>query len=253
MANIPYSEPGMAAFEQSGDFTQVELFSGSTPAPVTEDFPVAANDTFDAFSVVGVGADGNLAMATYMLGEAGEAVPATGALTFSGTGTADDTITIGDRTYTLVAADPGEDEVLIGASAAATAANLIAAINEGSDDTEPHAAVFARADAAAVVGIVAREPGVAGNAIATTETGDDTAFGAATLTGGKAEGGVKAIGVLTAAVVDVDAAQRAAIFRAGCFNPAALVWDASFDTDAKKAAAFRDAPTPTNILIRKRL
>lgn len=31
-----------------------------------------------------------------------------------------------------------------------------------------------------------------------------------------------------------------------------LVWDASFDTDAKKLAAFEGAPTPTEIFIKKR-
>lgn len=46
---------------------------------------------------------------------------------------------------------------------------------------------------------------------------------------------------------------RAPIYRAGNFNPAALTWHADYDTDAKKAAAFRDSPTPTNIVIRKRL
>ena len=42
------------------------------------------------------------------------------------------------------------------------------------------------------------------------------------------------------------------VFFAGCFNPDALIWDATYDTDAKKADAFRGAPTPTRIMIRKR-
>lgn len=46
---------------------------------------------------------------------------------------------------------------------------------------------------------------------------------------------------------------RAPVYRAGNFNPAALTWHADYDTDAKKAAAFRGSPTPTNIVIRKRL
>lgn len=41
------------------------------------------------------------------------------------------------------------------------------------------------------------------------------------------------------------------IYRAGCFNPDQLVWDASFDTDAKKFAAFEGSPTPTNIIVRR--
>lgn len=40
------------------------------------------------------------------------------------------------------------------------------------------------------------------------------------------------------------------IYRSGCYNPDVLVWDASFDTAAKKMAAFEGAPTPTNIVLR---
>jgi hypothetical protein len=42
------------------------------------------------------------------------------------------------------------------------------------------------------------------------------------------------------------------IWFAGCFNPDALVWDATYNTDDKKANAFMGAPSPTRILIRKR-
>ncbi len=82
------------------------------------------------------------------------------------------------------------------------------------------------------------------------------AFTVVGLTGGNVvvaefDGDPLAIGITTAEVTNIGAAQSVAIFRAGCFNPAALNWHASYDTDAKKAAAFRSAPTPTNILIRK--
>ena len=46
---------------------------------------------------------------------------------------------------------------------------------------------------------------------------------------------------------------KAPVYRAGNFNPAALIWHADYDTDAKKAAAFRGAAAPTNIVIRARL
>lgn len=42
------------------------------------------------------------------------------------------------------------------------------------------------------------------------------------------------------------------VFYAGCFNPDALVWGASYDNDEKKRSAFEGAPTPTQILIRAR-
>lgn len=42
------------------------------------------------------------------------------------------------------------------------------------------------------------------------------------------------------------------VFFAGMFNPDALVWDATYNTDAKKVNAFVGAPSPTRIMIRKR-
>lgn len=43
----------------------------------------------------------------------------------------------------------------------------------------------------------------------------------------------------------------ARVVRTGCLNPEVLVWDASYDTDAKKHKAFEGAPAPTQIVIRK--
>ncbi len=54
-----------------------------------------------------------------------------------------------------------------------------------------------------------------------------------------AENAIKPIGITVNAVDPaVGVLDTVAVYRAGCFNPKALVWDASFDTDAKKAAAF---------------
>lgn len=52
--------------------------------------------------------------------------------TFSGTGTANDTLTFGSVVLTLKASAANEDEITIGGSAAATATNTIAAINAHS-------------------------------------------------------------------------------------------------------------------------
>lgn len=42
------------------------------------------------------------------------------------------------------------------------------------------------------------------------------------------------------------------LYRAGCFNPLALVWPASYDTEAKKMAAFKQATAqPANIVLRR--
>ena len=50
--------------------------------------------------------------------------------------------------------------------------------------------------------------------------------------------GVPAIGITTATVKAGATAKNVSIFRDGVFNPAALVWDATYDTDAKKKTAF---------------
>lgn len=59
---VPYGSAGQAAFEQGDDYISVELFSGSTPLPATEDFPVASGVALPAFSVVGL-SGGNLVLA----------------------------------------------------------------------------------------------------------------------------------------------------------------------------------------------
>lgn len=41
------------------------------------------------------------------------------------------------------------------------------------------------------------------------------------------------------------------IMRAACLNKDALNWGASYDTDAKKFAAFDGAPAPTQIVVRQ--
>jgi hypothetical protein len=59
---------------------------------------------------------------------------------------------------------------------------------------------------------------------------------------------VQVLGVLFAPVLSgTGETGTATIARDGCFNPAALNWDVSYDTDAKKAVAFDGAPSPTQI------
>lgn len=121
----------------------------------------------------------------------GVATAATGTLTFSGTGTADDTITINGQAITLKASAVGTYEVTIGGTAAATAQAVKAKINAYPDIFE----VSASGDAA-VLTLTAHVPGTGGNSITTTESGTGTAFGGATLSGGT--------GTVTELVVDTD-------------------------------------------------
>lgn len=60
--------------------------------------------------------------------------------------------------------------------------------------------------------------------------------------------GVAVIGITTTSSTTY---KGAAVYRAGCLNPDKLNWPASYDTDAKKFAAFEGAPTPTNIILRR--
>ena len=134
MTNIPFDGVGIAGFDVSDSPVQVELFNAAIPIPVTEDFPVGPNTTLPAFSVVGLNADGNLALAK--------------------------------------TSDPA----------------------------------------------------------------------------------IAPIGVTTAPVVTgAGQTDRIAIYRQANLNPDALTWHADYATDAQRAAAFRGSPTPTNIVIRKRL
>lgn len=63
MVNIPYGDVGFASFEQGVTFNSQELFSGPTPLVVTRDYPVAADTTLAAFSVVGLNGTGKVVLA----------------------------------------------------------------------------------------------------------------------------------------------------------------------------------------------
>jgi hypothetical protein len=236
------------------------LFSGDEPDPVAMELAMAANTVFAANAVVGFDGNGNTIMATY---GAVVGVKATGVLTFTAAGSATETVLIGGRTYTLVAALTGAaDEVLIGANATATALALKDAINANAATLNvTHGSVAENASVSAtsalgVVTVTAREAGVAENSVTTTETSAVASWASATLTGGKdaAFTGVKAIGIAVYAADSTgkaDGAMKNACWRQGMFNPDVLVWDASFDTDEKKRLAFEGAPSPTSIFIRK--
>lgn len=63
--------------------------------------------------------------------------------------------------------------------------------------------------------------------------------------------GTPAVGISPADLAPTDEIM-VNILVGGCFNPDRLAWDASYTTDEQKRLAFVGAPTPTNILIRKR-
>jgi hypothetical protein len=66
-------------------------------------------------------------------------------------------------------------------------------------------------------------------------------------------GTTQAIGIMAYAVTtDASTTYKVGrVYRSGCFNPDLLVWPASYNTDPLKMNAFRGAPSPTQILMRR--
>jgi len=126
-------------------------------------------------------------------GTASAGVKATGVFTSSDVFTDGETVTIGNVTYTFVDAlsTSVSYQVLIGVSAAVTLDNLKLAINKGAGEgtvyslgTEAHPQVTATTNTDTAQTVQAIAVGVAGNAIATTTTCADVAWGAVVLESG---------------------------------------------------------------------
>jgi len=130
------------------------------------------------------------------LDEAGFAVreaggtKATGTVTLSGVPLADETVTIDGQAYKFVAALAVANDVLIGGSAAASAANLNAAINGGpGSGAAYHGATVANASVVSTIlgaelTLEALATGTAGNAVTLAEDGTVITVSGATLAGG---------------------------------------------------------------------
>ena len=71
--------------------------------------------------------------------------------------------------------------------------------------------------------------------------------------------GVKPLGVLARSAVSDSSnskSVRGLVYYQGCFNiddKSPLVWHSSFDTEAKKLAAFIGSPAPSQVVVRRRL
>lgn len=68
---------------------------------------------------------------------------------------------------------------------------------------------------------------------------------------GEQDGAPLAIGITAAPILANGTVQKVGLIRGGNLNINALNWHASFDTDAKKLAAFDGAPSPTRIVLQK--
>lgn len=119
-------------------------------------------------------------------------VAATGTLTFSADPAATDVVTVAGVAYTYVATPATANDIDVGATRAASIANLVAAINgSGSasattygDGTVANPHVTAVDNGDNTVTITARVAGSIGNFITTTTSETDITFGAAVLASG---------------------------------------------------------------------
>lgn len=221
----------LAQNQDEGTFTPAQLFAGEEPVVTRGGETVALGQNLAAKQIVAMNEDGLIVAWSPTTGAA------TGVITFSGVGTAADTITINGVVITLrAAADPALSEITIGASATLTAQALKTYVNANPD-------VFGvtASGAAAVITLTAIAPGIVGNSITTTEAGTGTAFGAATLTGGSEETEAKPYGVLIEAINASAAAKTGATcYHGGVFNHEALTWPAGLTTfAARKLALYR--------------
>lgn len=122
-------------------------------------------------------------------------------LTLSGNASAAETVTLGAVTYTFRASVASTaNEVLVGANAAESLANLKAAVNNDTTQstkygtaTVANPTVGAAALTATTLEFYAKTGGTGGNSLASTETMTNGAFSAATLTGGSAATGVDSV------------------------------------------------------------
>lgn len=111
----------------------------------------------------------------------GTGVHASGNITFTGNPSPADTVTVNGTVVTFVAASPTGNQVLIGASAAATATNLHTFL-AASANVNILASTYSVAGL--VITVTAASVGVAGNSITLAEASTSLTVSGATLTGG---------------------------------------------------------------------
>lgn len=216
----------------AGSFTPANLFAGEADI-ITDRAEARAGMHFAKHTVIAQDADGYMVIYD-------PATRASLALTFSGTGTANDTVTVNTTVFTLKAAAATDQEVTIGATAAETAANLMAVLNKAVNVALT--GCFASV-AGAVVTVTAIVGGTAGNSIAVAEsgTGASWAGGGVALANGSATRTAtygKAIGVALEPVAAVASPVDCPYYSGGIFNHEALIFPAAESTLAARRAAF---------------
>lgn len=179
-------QPGIAAETYIPD----QLIAGRHPL-ITKSITLTGAAALVRGAVLGLQKFGSLLTST------GKAF-ATGSVTLAANPAAGDTVTIGGTVVTFVAANPVGNQVLLGATAAATAEALEAFL-AGSSDANLVKFTYSYAAGSAVVNLTAAQIGTGGNAL-TLATSNAVAItlSGATLSGGTANTGNATIGSTSA-------------------------------------------------------
>lgn len=179
----------LAGYRTVGTFAPIQLWAGEPNGQTTQGTVAAGqvlgllNDREETYKFPVVALVGGKLVKWNPLASDNVDDYATGTVTFStAVPTAGETVTINGKVITFrAAADEDEDEVTIGATLNATAANLAAFINEHRNEFGIAGGVTATVNAAVVT---VRSPGTAGNAVTLAEAGANIAVSGATLANG---------------------------------------------------------------------
>ena len=186
-------------------------------------------------AIVGAGGTGvtcvwNGQFFTIISGTTGAGVAAIGTLTFTGTTTDGDTVSINGKTLTFKDSPSTSTQVQIGGSATATAANLMAYLLASTDAL---LTPFSYSRSGAVVTVTENTVGTAGNSITFTKSSTEiTISGSGTLTGGLAP---STVGYLTAPASGTDIS---AMLQMTSATSQALIPGFNSETPAQCAAAL---------------
>jgi hypothetical protein len=219
-------------------FLPFQLFAGEVDQQ-TGNETVAQFGYIDAYTVMGRRADGKIVPLVPAATDANEGTAARGTLTLTGLPAANDSFTVNGVQIEFVAANPEGNQVMIGATAAATAESLAELLynNEATFNVVPE-----YVGGASLVSLVSALVGTAGNATTLVESGANLTVSGATLTGGTAAGATERtpeskVCCVLAAPLDTTAGDlQGPVYRAACFNYQALVWPENITTLAQMKA-----------------
>lgn len=219
----------------AGSFTPVQVF---IQGPFqTDSVTVLSGLDLDKYTVIGLNSAGKAVVWNPDATNPDVDAYATGAITFTGQPTANDTITINGHAITWKASGAAANEVNIGGSATLSAAALLAVINAA-----PLTYLVTASGTALVLALQATTAGTSGNAITLTESTSNLTVSGATLTGGDTGFTVPALeatifGVLAQPVDATSGDVKGPAFLTGTFQHDELVWPVAIDTLAERQRA----------------